>query len=157
MPQRSQILTNARPKGALPQGISAPRPFQPIRPGRCRGCRKNPLTRVGVGASYHHFRSKDEILLAANEKFQEPVRSMIRTAEATPDPAQALSGFIAEYLGYWTSHPKEMTFILLSLTKLLSYPELRPPSLECSNTLSWIENSLRGRSHGTSNNSSSMN
>jgi AcrR family transcriptional regulator len=83
--------------------------------------RRSGLTKGGI---YHHFRSKDEILLAANKKFQEPVLSMIQTAESTPDPAEAISGFIAAYLDYWPSHLKEMAFLFLSFTKLLSSPEL---------------------------------
>lgn len=83
--------------------------------------RRSGLTKGGI---YHHFRSKDEILLAANKKFQEPVLSMIETAESKQDPAQAISGFIAEYLEYWPGHLKEMAFLFLSFTKLLSSPEL---------------------------------
>lgn len=79
------------------------------------------LTKGGI---YHHFRSKDEILLAANRRFQEPVLAMIRNAEATTDPAVAISGFIAEYLDFWRSHLREMAFLFLSFTKLLSSPEL---------------------------------
>jgi AcrR family transcriptional regulator len=83
--------------------------------------RRSGLTKGGI---YHHFRSKDEILLAANRRFQEPVLAMIRTAASTPDPAEAISGFIAEYLDFWRSHLKEMAFLFLSFTKLLSSPEL---------------------------------
>jgi AcrR family transcriptional regulator len=82
--------------------------------------------RAGItkGGIYHHFRSKDEILLAANGKFEEPVLSMIKTAESKPDAAEGISGFIAEYLGHWSMHPKEMTFFFLSLSKVLSSLEL---------------------------------
>jgi len=83
--------------------------------------RRAGLTKGGI---YHHFRSKEEILLAANERFEEPVVSMIKTAESMPDPAEAISGFIKEYLEYWSGHPREMAFIFLSVTKLLSSPEL---------------------------------
>lgn len=82
--------------------------------------------RAGItkGGIYHHFRSKAEILLAANERFQEPVVSMMKTAESNPDAAEAVSGFIAAYLEHWASHPKEMAFLFLSFTKLVSSPEL---------------------------------
>ncbi|MCU0589651.1 MAG: TetR/AcrR family transcriptional regulator [Syntrophobacteraceae bacterium] len=83
--------------------------------------RRAELTKGGI---YHHFRSKAEILLAANERFQEPVTSMMQTAESTPDAAQAISGFIAAYLEHWATHPREMVFIFLSFTKLLGSPEL---------------------------------
>ena len=83
--------------------------------------RRAGLTKGGI---YHHFRSKDEILLAANEKFEEPVHSMIKTAESTPDAAEAISGFIAEYLEYWSNRPKEMAFFFLSFSKVLSSPKL---------------------------------
>jgi AcrR family transcriptional regulator len=82
--------------------------------------------RAGItkGGIYHHFRSKDEILLAANKKFEEPLRSMIKTAESKPDAAEGISGFIAEYLAHWSSHPKETSFFLLSLSKILGSPKL---------------------------------
>jgi AcrR family transcriptional regulator len=83
--------------------------------------RRAGLTKGGI---YHHFKSKYEILLAANEKFDEPILSMIKNAETTPDAAEAISGFIAEYLEHWSSHPREIAFVLLSWTKLLSSPEL---------------------------------
>jgi AcrR family transcriptional regulator len=83
--------------------------------------RRAGLTKGGI---YHHFRSKEEILFAANKRFQEPVLAMIETAEATPDAVEAVSGFIAEYLEYWASHPMEMAFLFLSYTKVLSSPEL---------------------------------
>ncbi len=83
--------------------------------------RRAGLTKGGI---YHHFGSKDEILLASNEKFEEPVLSMMKTAESTPDPVEAISRFIEEYLEYWSSHPREMAFIFLSFTKLLSSPKL---------------------------------
>ena len=83
--------------------------------------------RAGItkGGIYHHFGSKDEILLAVNKKLEDPVAEMIAAAEATPDAAEAISGFIADYLGYWSDHPKEMSIIYLSFTKVLGSPELK--------------------------------
>lgn len=83
--------------------------------------RRSGLTKGGI---YHHFRSKDEILLTANQKFQEPVLAMMQTAESTPDPAAAIAGFIEAYLDYWPRHLKEMAFLFLSFTKLLNFPGL---------------------------------
>ncbi len=83
--------------------------------------RRAGLTKGGI---YHHFRGKDEILLAANRKFEEPILSMIQTADSTPDAAEAIAGFIAQYLEYWSSHPREVAFFFLSFSKVLSSAKL---------------------------------
>lgn len=78
------------------------------------------------GGLYYHYKSKDEILLAANGKYFEPVRELIYQAENMACPVEGLRFFIAAYLQYWAQHPREMTFILLSLSKILACTSMWP-------------------------------
>ncbi|SDE04023.1 TetR/AcrR family transcriptional regulator [Sporomusa acidovorans] len=71
------------------------------------------------GGLYYHFGSKDEILLAANGRYFEPILEMIQTAEAKNCPVEGLRYFIYAYLQHWSRHSREMIFTLLSLSKIL--------------------------------------
>lgn len=81
---------------------------------------------VSKGGLYYHFQSKDEILLAANQKLSEPVYGMISRAKALGSARKSLSLYIREYLTYWYGHKKELHFFFLSLSKALSWPEVGP-------------------------------
>jgi Transcriptional regulator len=78
------------------------------------------------GGLYYHFGSKDEILLAANGRYFEPVQEMIQTAEAKPCPVEGLRYFIYAYLQHWSRHSREMIFTLLSLSKILACSAMWP-------------------------------
>jgi len=78
------------------------------------------------GGLYYHYKSKDEILLAANGKYFEPILGFIHKAETMSCPVEGLRYFIAVYLQYWASHPREMTYILLSLSKILTCADMWP-------------------------------
>lgn len=75
---------------------------------------------LSKGGLYHHFRSKDEILLYVNQKLTEPVQILMRQAEHLPSPARALRFYIQHYLKYWMDHPKHLTFFFLSTTRVLA-------------------------------------
>jgi AcrR family transcriptional regulator len=76
------------------------------------------------GGLYHHFGSKDEILLAANERFSQPVYQMLAELEQDNDPAEALATYIRDYLHHWASRPRELQFFILAFSKLLEKPDL---------------------------------
>ena len=78
------------------------------------------------GGLYYHFGSKDEILLAANGRYFEPVVELIKTAETITCPVEGIRYFIHEYLQYWSSHSREMIFTLLSLSKILDCSAMWP-------------------------------
>lgn len=78
------------------------------------------------GGLYYHFGSKDEILIAANGSYFEPIWELIKTTEAITCPVEGLRYFIHEYLQYWSSHSRQMTFILLSLSKIIACPAMWP-------------------------------
>jgi AcrR family transcriptional regulator len=79
---------------------------------------------VSKGGLYHHFSGKDEILLLANQKLNEPVTKLMEEAAHNPSPSEALQAYIKSYIEYWLSHHREMVFYMLSYVKLLDDPSL---------------------------------
>jgi len=78
------------------------------------------------GGLYHYFSGKDDVLLAANAGYMEPVYKFMLQAKRKKSPAAGLRFFIRRYLRHWAGHPREITFTLLSLTKMLTRPGLWP-------------------------------
>lgn len=72
------------------------------------------------GGLYYHFNSKDDILVKANEAFMEPIFLFMGEAMADPDPALGLAGYIRNYLTYWTGHPRELSFVFLTMIKAMA-------------------------------------
>lgn len=85
--------------------------------------RRAGLTKGGL---YHHFKGKDELLLAANERFMEPIRRFMAEARAAASPAAGLRGFLRDYLDWWRAHPRDLTFVMLTLYKVMKLPETWP-------------------------------
>lgn len=69
------------------------------------------------GGLYYHFESKDDVLVRANERFMEPVLDIMTAASKTASAAKGLTAYITRYMRYWTSHPREMSFIFLTMAK----------------------------------------
>jgi AcrR family transcriptional regulator len=78
------------------------------------------------GGLYHYFSGKDDLLLAANASYMEPVYKFMLLAKRKKSPAAGLRFFIRSYLKHWAGHPREITFTLLSLTKMLTRTDLWP-------------------------------
>jgi AcrR family transcriptional regulator len=78
-------------------------------------------TRAGLtkGGLYHHFSSKDEVLLSANERFMAPVATMMKRALAARSPSAGLRAYCGEYLSYWSTRHKDLAFFVLSMSKAL--------------------------------------
>lgn len=79
---------------------------------------------LSKGGLYHHFGSKDEILLYANQKMNEPVMDMMAKAGREPSAVRALRGYIRTYLKHWLGRPRELVFYSLSLTRVLADTKL---------------------------------
>jgi len=79
---------------------------------------------ISKGGLYHHFKSKDDILLLANQQLYEPIAAMRREAESMPSAPQALSWYMKSYIEYWRSHKTEVVFSSLSMAKMLELPAL---------------------------------
>jgi AcrR family transcriptional regulator len=79
-------------------------------------------SRAGLtkGGLYYHFKSKDDILVKANEAFMEPILMFMSEAMSSPDTAAGLAGYIRNYLTYWMNHPKELSFVFLTMTKTMN-------------------------------------
>lgn len=75
------------------------------------------------GGLYHHFRSKDEILLYANMRLSEPVEEFVRRACASRAAVSGLRGYIRDYVEFWVSHPRELAFFFLTMAKAFGMPE----------------------------------
>lgn len=72
------------------------------------------------GGLYHHFSSKEVILLSANVLFTQPVGVMMEKALTSHSASDALMGFCTDYLIYWFNHRRELAFVFLSMTKALA-------------------------------------
>ncbi len=79
---------------------------------------------LSKGGLYHHFRSKDEILLYANQKMNEPVAEMMARAGREASAVRALRGYIRAYLRHWQGRPQELVFYSLSMTRVLADTKL---------------------------------
>ncbi len=77
------------------------------------------------GGLYYHVKSKDDILVMANDRFMEPIIRFMEEAMNAASAVVGLAGYIRNYLTYWTGHPTELSFVFLTMTKTISDPGLR--------------------------------
>jgi AcrR family transcriptional regulator len=75
------------------------------------------------GGLYHHFSSKDEILLTASEFFMLPVYRMMDEAIVEKDVVEGFKSFIRKVLDHWNNKPDALKFTFLTFSKMLSVPE----------------------------------
>jgi AcrR family transcriptional regulator len=78
------------------------------------------------GGLYYHFKSKDEILMEANNRYMEPILALMTKAQENENPLEGLKQYIKAYIQHWETHPKELTFTFLSLTKMMQSKDMMP-------------------------------
>ena len=78
---------------------------------------------LSKGGFYHHFKNKEEILLAVNYHFLKPVYELIEKAKLNSNPVQALKIFINDYLNYWSTHTRELECFILTISKMIMQKE----------------------------------
>lgn len=79
---------------------------------------------MSKGGLYHHFKSKDVILMFVNQKISEHIEKIMYKALEMSSIKNGLLYYIKKYLQYWLEHPRETTFLFLSITKMLDNPDL---------------------------------
>ena len=79
---------------------------------------------ISKGGLYHHFQSKDMILMAVNQKISEEIEKIMLKAAQCPTIKEGLLFYIENYLCFWMEHPSETSFLFLSVAKILDNPEL---------------------------------
>ena len=72
---------------------------------------------LSKGGLYHHFRSKDEILIYANQKLSVPEDEIFRRILLNRSMEKGLKEFIAEYVNYWMDNKDNLNFYFLSMIK----------------------------------------
>ncbi len=79
---------------------------------------------ISKGGIYHHFQSKDMILMAVNEKMSEKMGEITLEASQCCSVKEGILYYIKNYILFWIEHPKETSFLFLSLAKVLDNQEL---------------------------------
>lgn len=79
---------------------------------------------VSKGAVYHHFTSKNEVLISANQYLNEPIQQILAEVFIISDPEKILCDYIHRYCNYWKDKNKEMLFVFLSFTRIFEDPKL---------------------------------
>jgi AcrR family transcriptional regulator len=72
---------------------------------------------LSKGGLYHHFKSKDEILIYANQKLSVPEEEIFRRILLNRSMEKGLKEFISAYVGYWIDNKENLRFYFLSLVK----------------------------------------
>ncbi|MGV8144381.1 MAG: TetR/AcrR family transcriptional regulator [Methanothermobacter sp.] len=79
---------------------------------------------LSKGGLYHYFKSKDMILIHVNQKISAEIEKIMKNAFKKSSVKEGILTYIRNYLKYWLEHPKETTFLFLSITKIMENQEL---------------------------------
>lgn len=79
---------------------------------------------VSKGGFYHYFPNKEVLLMEANQKLSEPLIEMAEKAIMNSRAMDGLRQYIKDYLSFWASRPRELSFLFLSMSKALQAPAL---------------------------------
>lgn len=79
---------------------------------------------VSKGGLYHHFQSKDMILMVVNQKICGEMEGMVLKANQCSSVKEGILFYIKNYINFWLEHPRETSFLFLSMAKVLDNEEL---------------------------------
>lgn len=79
---------------------------------------------VSKGGLYHHLESKDMVLMMVNEKISENIEKMMMGVGECSTIKEGILNYMRQYIRYWIDHPKETSFLFLSIAKMLDNEEL---------------------------------
>ena len=79
---------------------------------------------VSKGGLYHYFKSKDMILIQANEKISTKIEELMEKALECSSVREGILYYIKNYISYWLENPRETAFLFLSMAKMLENPDL---------------------------------
>ncbi|MCK9150878.1 TetR/AcrR family transcriptional regulator [Methanobacterium alcaliphilum] len=79
---------------------------------------------VSKGGLYHYFQSKDMILMMVNRKISENIEKMMMDAGECSTIKEGILNYVEQYISYWIQHPKETSFLFLSIAKIMDNKEL---------------------------------
>ena len=90
-----------------------------LKKGYERASMEHIALRAGLskGGLYHHFRSKDEILIYAARKIAAPLDELYMRINSEGSATKALEYYIEEYLHFWIKNPKSIIFYFISMIK----------------------------------------
>jgi len=115
-------MTRKRPKPERMKAIVRAAVAEFLEKGYENSSMESIARRAGLskGGIYHHFKSKDEILLYANQQLSEPVAELMDRSARRSSAAAALGDYIRLYLKHWQDRPRELVFFFLSTTRVLA-------------------------------------
>ena len=115
-------MTLKRPKAERMSGIVRAALEEFLAKGYEGSSMESIAARAGLskGGLYHHFASKDEILLYVNEKLSEPVATFMAKASSRRSALLGLRSYIRSYLNHWLRRPQQLVFFFLSMTRVLA-------------------------------------
>ena len=115
-------MTSKRPKDERMTGIVEAALADFLDKGYEHSTMDSIARRAGLskGGLYHHFKSKDEILLYTNQKLNEPIGKLMHEAARQSSPSLALKFYIRRYLKFWMDRPRHLVFFFLSMTRILA-------------------------------------
>lgn len=79
---------------------------------------------LSKGGLYHHFESKEQLLLEANNVYFDPIVKLMEEALDIDSAVEGLRFFIRNSLKHWSLHQRELVLIFLSNSRMLSRIEL---------------------------------